>query len=68
MTQLIYRGRHVDGVVLVDGTVCPHGDAVDVADDIATALLAEQPEAFEVVKPARQKQPAAKSASSKEDS
>lgn len=41
MARVIYVGPS-DAVELVDGTVCPNGTPVDVADAVAVSLL-EQP-------------------------
>lgn len=54
MSQVTYVGRHRDGVFVPDGgggdIFIAHGDTAEVPDDIAAALVDEQPDAFQVPK------------------
>ena len=44
--KIIYEGDLGGGVVLEDGTFCPHGKEVEVKDGIAEKLLKERSKDF----------------------
>jgi hypothetical protein len=52
MAQILYRGAQTHGVTVGpqgEETYVPHGEPVEVDDELADALLAEYPEDFTLV-------------------
>ncbi len=56
MKLIRYKGPLGSGISLMDGTLCPHGEAVSVSDEMAETLIKERPDVFSLVQTPKKKE------------